>query len=113
MKVLLRETDSEKYYAGDSTWVASSSQAMDFHRAADAIRPVPSERLQIAAQFFARARPEFRPWNERKTVPSLWIWQDRLQTWWDWREDHAFRKRFKEDNLPKPRPKRSPFPKDW
>jgi competence protein CoiA len=76
-------------------------------------RPVPSDRLQIAAHFFARSRPEFRPWNERKTVPSFWIWQDRLQTWWDTKEDEAFFKRFKEDNLPKPRRKRSPFPKDW
>lgn len=64
-------------------------------------RPVPAEMLDLASQFYALRREGFRPWNERKAVPPLRIWKDNLAEWWDKSEDQAFRKRFKEDNLPK------------
>ncbi|HLP76133.1 MAG TPA: competence protein CoiA family protein [Candidatus Paceibacterota bacterium] len=69
-------------------------------------RPVLGEKVDIVSQFFPERRSEFRPWNERKTVPPLMIWKDRLSYWWDTSEDEAFRKRFEEDNLPKERRKK-------
>jgi hypothetical protein len=79
-------------------------------------RPVPSDKIDIATHFYALLRSEFRPWNERKTVPPLLIWKDKLADWWDKSEDAAFFKRFKEDNLPKERRKKqkpSLPPGDW
>ena len=69
-------------------------------------RPVVSDKMDIVSQFYRLQREEFRPWNERKTVPPLLIWKDKLADWWDKSEDEAFRKRFKEDNLPKERQKK-------
>jgi competence protein CoiA len=69
-------------------------------------RPVPNDKIDIASQFYSERRSEFRPWNERKTVPPLIIWKDKLSHWWDTSEDEAFRERFKEDNLPKERRKK-------
>ncbi len=78
--------------------------------------PVPSAKIDITTQFRLQHRPEFRPWNERRTVPPLLLWKDILQDWWDKSEDEAFRKRFKEDNLPKEKHKKQklpPPPMDW
>ena len=76
-------------------------------------RPVASDKIDITSQFYRLPRQEFRPWNERKTVPSLLIWKDKLSDWWDKSEDEAFRKRFKEDNLPRERRKKQKPPPDW
>jgi competence protein CoiA len=75
-------------------------------------RPVPADRIDIATNFYPLSRPEFRPWNERKTVPPLLIWKDKLADWWDKSEDEAFRKKFKEDNLPKERRRKQKPPID-
>lgn len=78
--------------------------------------PVPTDKIDFTAQFHPLSRPEFKPWNERKTVPALKIWKDKLADWWDKSKDAAFFKRFKEDNLPKERRKkqRPPSPPvDW
>lgn len=79
-------------------------------------RPVPAPKLDLASEFHPLRRDEFRPWNERKTVPPLLIWKDKLADWWDKAEDESFRKRFKEDNLQKERrkaPKPPPPQTDW
>lgn len=75
-------------------------------------RPVPADKIDIATNFYPLSRPEFRPWNERKTVPPLRIWKDKLADWWDKSEDEAFRKKFKEDNLPKERRRKQKPPID-
>ena len=69
-------------------------------------RPVPVDKIDITTNFYTLSRSEFRPWNERKTVPPLLIWKDTLADWWDKSEDEVFRKRYKEDNLPKQRQKK-------
>jgi len=76
-------------------------------------RPVTVPKLDLVSQFYRLNRDEFRPWNERKTVPSLAIWKDKLADWWDKSEDEAFRRRFKEDNLPQERRKAPRPTADW
>lgn len=68
-------------------------------------RPVTAPKVDIASQFYRLNREGFRPWNERKTVPPLAIWKDKLPDWWDKSEEEVFRSRFKEDNLPRERQK--------
>jgi competence protein CoiA len=69
-------------------------------------RPMLGQTLDIATQFRRCPRLEFRPWNERKSVPPLVIWRDTLADWWDKTEDAEFRKQFKE-NPPPERTKRT------
>lgn len=78
-------------------------------------RPVPADKIDITTNFYPLPRSEFKPWNERKIVPSLLIWKDKIPDWWDKSEDETFRKRYQEDNLPKERQKKrrhSPPPVD-
>lgn len=62
-------------------------------------RPVLGKIIDIVSEFGRKEREEFRPWNERKTVPPLVLWKDLLEPWWDQSEDEKLRN-FREDNLP-------------
>lgn len=52
--------------------------------------PLPASQLRIGTDFKWVDRGEFIPWNERKTVPELSIWQDILDHWWDIEEQRSF-----------------------
>lgn len=47
-------------------------------------------RIKISDDFSQTLRQEFRPWNERKTVPELTTWQDKLQVWWSVEQQEDF-----------------------
>lgn len=59
-------------------------------------RAVLAEKIDFPSAMFSYSRREFKPWNERKTVPPLLIWRDRLRDWWDKFEEAQFRKQFTE-----------------
>lgn len=52
--------------------------------------------LNIAEDFYRHTRPDFTPWNERKAVPELTTWQDKLPVWWDEEEQEAFEDRYQD-----------------
>ena len=57
--------------------------------------PIYGDRVDIADNFGLTERREFIPWNEKKTVPPLTIWNDDLEPWWDIGEQQSFEKRYR------------------
>jgi competence protein CoiA len=76
--------------------------------------------IDITADFLAQERNEFRPWNEKRIVPRLWLWRDKLKPWWDEEREDAIRKAWdkeafewgEEDSVPPPPPSRE-TPSEW
>jgi competence protein CoiA len=46
--------------------------------------------LDITKDFSLHQRAGFTPWNERKAVPNLTTWQDKLDVWWDVKAESKF-----------------------
>jgi hypothetical protein len=61
--------------------------------------PVATNQIDLVEDFHAHSREEFRPWNERKKVPALKLWKDKLDEWWDPEPEEAFRETYKEDTI--------------
>lgn len=62
-------------------------------------KPAAHEPIPISEEFYHRDRDEHRPWNERKTVPAMRIFLDKLPQWWDSREEEILNRQFP-DNEP-------------
>lgn len=59
--------------------------------------PIYGDRVDLADNFGKTERREFLPWNEKKAVPALTIWNDDLKPWWDLSQQQAFEKRYKNE----------------
>lgn len=71
-------------------------QAGGYHKPYKIVKkPIYGERVDLIDDFQLDVRNEFTPWNERKAVPQLTIWRDKLPVWWDQTEQKDFEHRYK------------------
>lgn len=62
-------------------------------------RPVCHDPIEVAEMFGRYFRNEYRPKNERQTVPPMWIMRDKLQPWWDPHESKKFMHHYPDEDV--------------
>lgn len=60
-------------------------------------KPAAHDPIAISEAFYHRERDEHRPWNERKTVPAMRIFLDKMPQWWDSREQEILDRKYPDE----------------
>jgi len=83
-------------------WIDTEGEqsAGGFHKMLRVVKTAQSlASIDITRDFLADERDEFRPWNEKRIVPRLWLWRDKLKPWWDEAREDAIHQAWEKEAL--------------